>query len=1111
MYPSFRLRTRALQALLGVSLPLFVTALSQAQTLPNPSFETENYSAWPGYWNGNVPITGWTTTTPANVGQNPASGSPFADNGAVPAGANVAFLQSTAGGSNLSTTISGLTAGTNYRLAFRANARGGQNPTLKVTVDGTAMALSTDFDLPQASANLTSVNGSNPYHYVTGSFIATGATAALTLVNDAAGDNTAAVDDFVVTLATVPPTPVVVATRWTGDADSGINSAFRYTHARTMGNTQREAVVNGVNFIRATGPNPNHPGHMSWTGFANIFGDQTRAISGGSNTLAQSFMFGGPNTGVTIQGLKANTTYVATIYGVGWENGTRSADFSGSAGGGPTNVNLDAFGVTQGITVRYLYTTDASGTAVTLSYPQAGGAGSFHTSAFSNREALPAATPNPWTANAWTNNATSGINDGAVYAYTHAYNFGSSAGATVNGVNFTGLAGGNPTAANLSLAGFNGVFGNDGNNVADAGGSRALANDFIYNGFPGSITLSGLTPGKQYNLSLFSVGWEGVGGRVINFQGYEQTGATLDQDAYDNNNGIRFGYTYTAPASGTMTVTTTPIGAGSFHIYALANRETTPQTVLAVTAQPLDVYVTVGGGSATFTASASGNAPLTYEWRKNGIAIPGQNGTTPLTATLNLTGISAADAGNYTVAFTGSGGQGTVVSNVAKLVYATDVVPGLFDTGVGSNCKVLPDGQADPHYLLLINPDGPGLTPPVVHNAQVFPIVAGPWVANNAQSKWISPRFDSSGAAGLASDGGAGAGTYVYRVTLDLTGFDPATVRVFGSWATDNTGTGIRVNDVSTGLTNPGQFPSLTDFVISNSSLFTAGINSIDFLVKNEDAVAGFTGLQVRNLRAFGVIAPNTAPYIAVQPVDTTIPWGGSDTLCISASGSANLTYQWLKNGTALSGETSPSITIAADAVSKAGVYTCRVSNGAGMVDSTTATVVFTGVPPIPGSYSLGATPNVAAKVAATTLVALAQGGSGPLTLSGVQSGATAGGGSVVISEGYAIYQPASGFTGADSFTYTLTDGTQSGTGTVNVVVAQGIGQTVNLVGITTEGAGKRVAALGIPGRTYQVQHSSDLSTWTTFATESCPASGVISVADPGPLPPSRFYRMVQP
>lgn len=1090
---------------------LIPTLAAQAQTIPNPSFETDSYVVWPGYSNSNGGvISGWTSAVPGSVGLNPASGSPFADNGTVPAGTNVAFLQSTAGGTDLGTTISGLTAGTTYRVYFRANARAGQSPSLKVRIDGAPVNVSIDFNAPVADALPTSVNSLNPYHYVSFEFTAGGALAGLTLLNDAAGDTTVCVDDFSIGLASAPLSTGIVATRWTGDADSGIDSQYRYTHAHTFGAALTSVTANSVVFSPAAGANPNVLDHMTWGGFGNLFGEQTRAISGNSNLVAKSFMYGGPTMSVQIKGLKPNTTYVATIYGVGWEDGTRAADFSGTAGGGPSNVNLDAYGVTNGITVRYRYTTDGAGSPVTLNYAQAAGAGSFHTAAFSNREATPGTSPNTWTTAPWSNDATSGVNEGGTFLYTHAYNLNSATNAVINGVTFIGKTGGNPSAANFAMTGFGTGYVNDANNVMDVTGSRAMANDFLYNGFPGALTLTGLTPGTEYQLTLFSVGWEDAG-RVANFVGYNQVGAVIDQDTYLNDNGIRINYVYTAPASGSISITTNPLATGSIHLYGFANRKTAPETALAVTSQPQDAFVNLVGDTAVFTATASGSLPLTYEWRKNGTPISGQTGTTNLSATLTIAGVTAADVADYTVAFTGSGGQGTVVSNPAHLYLITDPVPGLFDTGLGSNCAVLPDGGLDAHYYLMVNPDGAPLVPGVVQDSTTFPIVAGPWLANTALSKWIGPQFNTSGSQGDPTDVGAGPGVYVYRTTFDLTGFDLNTVRITGNWATDNEGVDIRVNGVSTGITNVAQFINLTPFLLSSgNATFTTGVNFLEFRVRN--ASLGYTGLRVEGMKGFGTILPGTVPYIVTQPVDTVIPWNTSNTLCVSAAGSAMLNYQWNLNNAPIPGATSSMLTITANDCNLAGTYTVTITNSAGSVTSNPAVVTLTNVPPCPGPASLGLDLGISGKLTVASLVSGATGGSGPVTFSGVQAGPTAGGGTVSVVDGWVVYQPAPGFVGADSFTYTLSDGSQTGTGTVTVVVAQGIGQTFNIIGMTPEGAGKRLVGLGIPGRLYQWQYSSDLASWTGLVAPSiCPSSGVLTVLDPGPvLPPSRFYRLVQ-
>src|SRR3954471_24887928 len=118
---------------------LFLAALTaSSQTIPNPSFEADNFPNFPGYISGNAPdagITGWTANNNDRVGLNRAGNKPFGDNGTMPDGANVAFIQSgTTGGTTLGTTISDLTPGTTYKVTFRCNARGGQLPLLDVLI-----------------------------------------------------------------------------------------------------------------------------------------------------------------------------------------------------------------------------------------------------------------------------------------------------------------------------------------------------------------------------------------------------------------------------------------------------------------------------------------------------------------------------------------------------------------------------------------------------------------------------------------------------------------------------------------------------------------------------------------------------------------------------------------------------------------------------------------------------------------------------------------------------------------------------------------------------------------------------------------------------------------
>jgi pectate lyase/pectin methylesterase-like acyl-CoA thioesterase len=90
--------------------------------------------------------------------------------------------------------------------------------------------------------------------------------------------------------------------------------------------------------------------------------------------------------------------------------------------------------------------------------------------------------------------------------------------------------------------------------------------------------------------------------------------------------------TYRAHVSGPRLTST---GVVALEIYEVGG--------LAISAQPQSQTVNVGA-AATFTVTASGAAPITYQWRKNGADIPGAT-----SATLTLPDAQPTDAGVYSV------------------------------------------------------------------------------------------------------------------------------------------------------------------------------------------------------------------------------------------------------------------------------------------------------------------------------------------------------------------------------------------------------------------------------------------------------------------------------
>ncbi|MBO7107403.1 MAG: immunoglobulin domain-containing protein, partial [Verrucomicrobia bacterium] len=160
-------------------------------------------------------------------------------------------------------------------------------------------------------------------------------------------------------------------------------------------------------------------------------------------------------------------------------------------------------------------------------------------------------------------------------------------------------------------------------------------------------------------------------------------------------------------------------------------------------------------------------------------------------------------------------------------------------------------------------------------------------------------------------------------------------------------------------------------------------------------------------------------PSIETQPRSQTVTEGSSVTFSVTASGSTPLNYQWKKNGTAISGATSASYTIKSATTSDAGSYTVTVSNSAGSVTSSAATLTVGGKPSIttqPKSQTVDEDSSVTFSVAAS--------GTAPLS--------------------YQWYKGSRKISGATSSTYKINSVKSSDAGSYYVVVGNSAGSVTS-------------------------------------------------------------------
>jgi len=261
----------------------------------------------------------------------------------------------------------------------------------------------------------------------------------------------------------------------------------------------------------------------------------------------------------------------------------------------------------------------------------------------------------------------------------------------------------------------------------------------------------------------------------------------------------------------------------------------------SITSQPANKTVTAGQ-TATFSVTATGTAPLAYQWKKSGAAISGATSasyTTPATT-------ASDNNAQFTVTVTNSVSNAT--SSPATLT--VDVPPSI--TTQPAN-RTVNAGQT-----------------------ATFSVAA-------TGTGTLSYQWKKNG----ATIGGATSASYTTPATVASDSGASFTVTVTAS------------------------------SVSVNSNAATLTVNAPP--------------------------APPTPPSITTQPASKTVLSGQTATFSVSAAGTAPMTYQWSKGGTAIGSATSASYTTPATTNADNGAqFSVTISNGAGQITSAAATLTVT-------------------------------------------------------------------------------------------------------------------------------------------------------------------------
>lgn len=609
----------------------------------------------------------------------------------------------------------------------------------------------------------------------------------------------------------------------------------------------------------------------------------------------------------------------------------------------------------------------------------------------------------------------------------------------------------------------------------------------------GSATISGLVPGTVYTLYLRSLASTGESSAV---SATESTGETPSFAVSPLSQSVTVGQSasFSSAVGGYPTPTlqwrkngvniagatstnfnlssATLADAGNYSVVAtnLAGSATSGTAVLTVNAppsistQPVSA-VTLVGQSTGFVVVAIGVPDPSYQWRKDGTAIAGATA-----ANFNIGAATLQDAGSYSVVV--SNVAGSVTSSTATLVVnkaptiLTQPISATVRAGEPAGFIVYASGSPSPTYQ---------------------------WSKNGVPISGATQAAYTIGAASL-SDAGAYS-VAVSNVVNSVTSVEVAlVVNKAPTISSEPSGTTILVGQsatfavTATGAPAPSYqwrkngaaIPGATSptFLIPSAALTDAATYSV--------AVSNVAGTVISGDATLTV---NKLPVITTQPMASTVLAGQSATFAVVADGVPAVSCQWKKNGNAIAGATSATLTIASAAVGDAGMYSVTVSNSAGSATSAEVALVVNQVPAI-GSQPSGL----------TVLV----GHSASLAVSATGSPAPS----------YQWKKNGSPIAGATSTTYAVSSAALSDAGTYTVVVSNSVGtatsdsailavnqapvittQPNGLELVATQPASFTVAATGTPAPSYQWNKNGSAIAGATQSSYSIPSVALSDAA----------------
>ena len=375
----------------------------------------------------------------------------------------------------------------------------------------------------------------------------------------------------------------------------------------------------------------------------------------------------------------------------------------------------------------------------------------------------------------------------------------------------------------------------------------------------------------------------------------------------------------------------------------------------AIVVQPQDQTLRAGS-NATFTVTASGTAPLSYQWQFNGsnlldgTNVDGSQISGSITTNLTVSFAQTNEDGNYTVVITNVAGSVTssaAVLTVAQLAMTNQPASQTVGMGSDASFSVGVFGTQPLSYQWFKNG-----TNALVNGGRIKGANTGQLTIRNVQTNDSGSQFSVT-VTNLA--GSVTSTNAVLNVAVSPLILEQPTNQVIavGSTATFTVGV-IGITPLSYQWQLNGS--NLVDATNVDGSQISGSATPV-LTISNAQTNNSGTNYTVIVTNAFGsatssnaVLVVTASPLILEQPVSQVIAVGSTANFTVNAIGMTPLSYQWQFNGTNLvdvtnvdgsqiSGSATTNLTVSFAQTNEEGDYTVIVSNSLGSVTSSNATL----------------------------------------------------------------------------------------------------------------------------------------------------------------------------